>query len=138
MSTHLRLQIKILLKYEKEDRFPSKIRYEDLQRVFPEAVDEGFPYSDPLTYAVKSLDEMGLLDVDQHPMDLDGADPPWFRTTSIRGLTPLGEEFLRCFRQAADSSLGDETMDRLKRELPGKFFDLIVSVSSAGIQSVLN
>ena len=55
MSKHLRLQIKILLKYEEESRFPSKIRYEDLQNLFPEAGDKEFPYCDSLTYAVKSL-----------------------------------------------------------------------------------
>ena len=138
MSKHLRLQIKILLTYEDEDRFPSKIRYETLQGLFPGAVDQKSPYNDPLTYAVKSLDEAGLLDVDQHRMDIDGVDPPWFRTTSIRGLKPLGEDFLRSYHEAADSSFGAETMNRLKRELPSKLLDLLVSASAAGDQSTLS
>lgn len=136
MSQHLRLQMKILLKYEEEDRFPSKIQFEDLQSLFPEDVDKESPYNDPLTYAVRSLGEMGLLDVDQHPMRIDGADPPWFRTTSIRGLTQSGEKLLRHFHEATSSNLGDEIMDKLKQELPSKLLDLIISASSAGFNQL--
>ena len=129
MSRHTQLQMKILLKYEEEDRFPSKIQFEDLQNLFPEDVDQELPFSDSLTYAVKSLDEMGLLDVDQHPMRVDGVDPPWFRTTSIRGLTPSGERFLQRFHEAASSNFVGGIMDRLKQELPSKLLDLIISAS---------
>ena len=130
MSKHLQLQMKILIKYEEEDRFPSKIQFEDLQNFFPEDVDEESPYNDPLTYAVRSLDEMDLLDVDQHRMRIDGANPRWFRTTSIRGLRPSGETFLRRFHEATSSNVREEIMDRLKQELPSKLPDLMIGASS--------
>ena len=98
------LQINILLEYAMEDRVPSSIQFEDLQELFPESTSDQSPYSDQLTYTLKSLGDQKLLDVQYHDMKIDGARPAWIRIDSIVGLTPRGREIVQQYLQTAEEA----------------------------------
>ena len=130
MSDHSILQLQILEKYEKENRLPSSIQFDDLRKLFPDSTSNQEPFSDPLTYATKSLGDQKLLDLQYHFMRIDGARPPWIRIDSIAGLTPLGEEFIQFRHRASEPNFTAMLWDRFSNELSSTLIQKLIDLFS--------
>ena len=126
MSKRSELQLQILRKYEEEDQIPSSIQFEHLRGLFPEFGSNEGVYSDQLTYAVKSLGDLELLDLKYHDMNIDGARPAWIRIDSIVGLTQLGEEFIQCRHRANEPSSARKLLDRFADKIPSVLINTLI------------